>query len=46
MKELVQENIALKKKIRLYEISTKLDYEKIKNLEEQIKKLNIKELNK
>jgi len=46
MKELVQENIALKQKIRLYEISTKLDYEKIKNLEEQIKKLNIKELNK
>ena len=46
MEKLQYENTALKKKIRLYEVSTKLDYEKIKNLEEQIKKLNVKELNK
>ena len=44
MEKLISENIALKHQIRLYEISTKLDYEKIEKLKEEIKKLNIKEL--
>ena len=44
MEKLISEIIALKHQIELYQISTKLDYEKIKNLEEEIKKLNIKEL--
>ena len=35
-----QENIALKEIIKNYEISTKLDYEKILKLKEVIKLLN------
>ena len=35
-----QENIALKEIIKNYEISTKLDYEKILKLKEAIKLLN------
>ncbi len=35
-----QENINLKTKIILYEISTKLDYEKILKLTEEIRILN------
>lgn len=31
------ENIELKKKIKLYEISSKIDYEKIEKLKEEIK---------
>ena len=41
MEKLQSENIALKKKIELYEISTKLDYEKIEKLKEEIKKLKL-----
>lgn len=33
------ENSELKKKIRLYEISSKIDYEKIEKLKEEIKTL-------
>ena len=44
MKELVQENMELKRSLLRYEVSTKLDYEKILQLKEEIKKLNIKEL--
>ena len=33
------ENIELKKKIKLYEISSKIDYEKIEKLKEEIKTL-------
>lgn len=33
IENLLIENFALKEKIRLYEISTKLDYEKIQQLE-------------
>ena len=33
------ENNELKKKIRLYEISSKIDYEKIEKLKEEIKTL-------
>jgi hypothetical protein len=40
--ELEKEIENLKKKIVLYEISTKLDYEKIEKLSEIIKKNNIK----
>ena len=35
--EIVKENIALKKKIILYEISTKLDFEKIEKLQDELK---------
>jgi len=35
-----QENITLKKIIKQYEISTKLDYEKILKLKEEIRLLN------
>ena len=35
-----QENIALKKVVKQYEISTKLDYEKILKLKEEIRVLN------
>ena len=35
-----QENIALKEIIKNYEISTKLDYEKILKLKEEIRLLN------
>lgn len=41
MEKLQLENESLKKKIKLYEISTKLDYEKIEKL-----KFNIEQLNK
>ena len=34
--ELIKENEELKKKIKLYEISTKLDYEKIQWLKDEI----------
>ena len=34
------ENIELKKKIKLYEISSKIDYEKIEKLKEEIKTLH------
>ena len=40
--EIVKENIALKKKIILYEISTKLDFEKIEKLQDELKILKIK----
>ena len=34
--QLIKENEDLKKKIKLYEISTKLDYEKIEKLKDEI----------
>jgi len=41
MEKLQSENIALKKTIQLYQVSTKLDYEKIEKLKEEIKKLKL-----
>ena len=38
--DIVKENIQLKKKLELYEISTKLDYLKIEKLKEEIERLN------
>lgn len=37
--DIVKENLQLKKKISIYEVSTKLDYEKIERLQAQIKEL-------
>ena len=34
--QLIKENDDLKKKLKLYEISTKLDYEKIEKLKDEI----------
>ena len=34
--QLIKENEDLKKKLKLYEISTKLDYEKIQKLKDEI----------
>ena len=34
--QLIKENEELKKKLKLYEISRKLDYEKIQNLKDEI----------
>jgi hypothetical protein len=34
--QLIKENEDLKKKLKLYEISTKLDYEKIEKLKDEI----------
>ena len=34
--QLIKENEDLKKKLKLYEISTKLDYEKIQQLKDEI----------
>jgi len=42
MEELKKENQALKEKIRLYEISTKRDYEKIEKLKDIIQNLTIR----
>jgi hypothetical protein len=36
---LKRENIELKKKIHLYEISSKIDYEKIEKLKDEIRRL-------
>ena len=38
--DIVKENIQLKKKLKLYEISTKLDYLKIEKLKEDIERIN------
>ena len=37
--DLIKENLELKKKIKLYEVSTKLDYQKILLLKEEINNL-------
>ena len=37
--DLIKENLELKKKIKLYEVSTKLDYQKIILLKEEINNL-------
>ena len=34
--QLIKENEDLKKKLKLYEISTKLDYEKIEKLKDEV----------
>ena len=41
MEKLISEIIALKHQIELYQISTKLDYEKIEKLKEEIEKLKL-----
>ena len=38
--KIILENIALRRIIKLYEISTKLDFEKIENLKKDIEHLN------
>ena len=38
--KIILENIALRRIIKLYEISTKLDYKKIENLKKDIEHLN------
>lgn len=43
IEELIIENEKLKQKIKLYEISTKLDYEKIEKLKDDIKELKSKQ---